>query len=134
MDPRLRADETLAHARARGAFVVTPDNATSPMDASTTVRIPREVIEGSVPDGTDPDSTVVIPHPGQQQAGQQHPGQQQTAQQQAGQQQAEQQQAWPTTDQGGQGPPNPYRAQRGPDEFGPLGSQATQQQFPPPPQ
>ena len=38
MDPRLRADEALARARARGAFVVTPDNATSPMDAANTVR------------------------------------------------------------------------------------------------
>lgn len=43
MDPRLRADEILARSRARGAFVVTPDNATSPMDASTTQRIPREI-------------------------------------------------------------------------------------------
>ncbi|WP_460961526.1 hypothetical protein [Parasphingorhabdus pacifica] len=95
---------------------MTPDNATSPMDASTTVRIPREVVDGSVPEGTDPDSTVVIPHPPQQ----------------SGQQQTDQQQMWPTTDQGGQEPPNPYRAQRGADEFGPLGSQAAQQQFPPP--
>ena len=114
MDPRLRADETLARARARGAFVVTPDNATSPMDASTTVRIPREVVDGAREE-QDPD-TVVLPHPSQQQ---------------------EAAQGWPTTDYGQQAPPemppNPYRAQRAPHEFGPLGSQAAQQ-FPPPPQ
>ncbi|RCW39196.1 hypothetical protein DFQ14_11732 [Halopolyspora algeriensis] len=59
MDPRNRADDTLAHARARGAFVVTPDSATSPMDASSTVRIPRELIDEA---DRDPDSTVVLPH------------------------------------------------------------------------
>lgn len=52
MDPRYRADETLARARARGAFVVTPDNATSPMDAAQTQRIPREVVSGDDPDPT----------------------------------------------------------------------------------
>lgn len=55
MDPRDQADEALARARERGAFVVTPDNATSPMDASSTVRIAREVIED-----VDPESTMVI--------------------------------------------------------------------------
>lgn len=60
MDPRNRADETLARSRARGAFVVTPDSATSPMDASNTVRIPRESVEKA--DRQDPDSTMVIPH------------------------------------------------------------------------
>lgn len=63
MDPRNRADEALARARARGAFVVTPDNATSPMDASSTVRIPREIIDDV--DG-DPDSTMVIAQSPQQ--------------------------------------------------------------------
>ena len=58
MDPRSRADELLARARARGAFVVTPDNMTSPMDASSTVRIPRATIAEA--SGADPDSTMVI--------------------------------------------------------------------------
>jgi hypothetical protein len=59
MDPRDRADETLARASARGAFVITPDNATSPMDASATVRIPRGLINGSAQQ--DPNSTAAIP-------------------------------------------------------------------------
>jgi hypothetical protein len=59
MDPRRRADEALARASARGAFVVTPDNATSPMDSSATVRIPRETItQGSEP---DPEDTAAFP-------------------------------------------------------------------------
>lgn len=117
MDPRLRADETLARARARGAFVVTPDNATSPMDASTTLRIPRDIVDGSDPGDHDPDSTVVLPHPQQQAAPRQgYP--------QGGQQQDSD--GWPTTDYAQQAPPEPYHAQRGPNEFGPLGSQATQ--------
>lgn len=58
MDPRSRADELLARAGARGAFVVTPHNMTSPMDASQTVRIPRAGLPGA---GQDPDSTIVIP-------------------------------------------------------------------------
>ncbi|GAA2816645.1 hypothetical protein [Saccharopolyspora taberi] len=109
MDPRLRADEALARARARGAFVVTPDNATSPMDASTTVRIPRDVVENS-----DPDHTQVI---SQSQPMPTVPP-------------APQQTGWPTDDPQQQVPPNPYQAQRGPGEFGPLGSRAAQQQYP----
>lgn len=58
MDPRNRADEALARSRARGAFVVTPDSATSPMDAAKTVRIPRESLRDL--EGTDPNSTAVI--------------------------------------------------------------------------
>lgn len=82
MDPRDRADETLARARARGRFVVTPESATSPMDAASTVRIPREVVSAAERGGGDPNSTRVLAHPGQQvnpQAGQQNgwPGQQQ---------------------------------------------------------
>ncbi|MBE9376372.1 hypothetical protein IQ251_18125 [Saccharopolyspora sp. HNM0983] len=60
MDPRHRADEALARARARGAFVVTPDNATSPMDAASTVRIPREMIAGSE-ETTPPTDTFPVP-------------------------------------------------------------------------
>lgn len=121
MDPRNRADETLARARARGAFVVTPDNATSPMDASNTVRIPREQINNADQDDIDPDSTVVLPYPdGQGQApSQQQPGQQE-----------DQHTGWPTDDYEQQTPvlpPNPYQAQRGANQFGPLGSQAAQQ-------
>ncbi|MGI8308231.1 hypothetical protein [Saccharopolyspora hattusasensis] len=118
MDPRRRADEALARARARGAFVVTPDNATSPMDAASTVRIPREVVNQA----DSADTTQVLPPQGQQP--QQHP------QQQSLRQRLEPQHGgWPTEDYG-QGqqhlPPNPYHTQRGPNEFGPLGSQANQ--------
>ncbi|MER7015977.1 hypothetical protein ABT324_31480 [Saccharopolyspora sp. NPDC000359] len=118
MDPRLRADEALARARARGAFVVTPDNATSPMDAANTVRIPRDVVDQA---DSPPDTTQVIPSSGP--PPQQHPHPQY-------QQADPQQQAWPTEDYGQGLPPNPYHAQRGPNEFGPLGSQANQQQYP----
>ncbi|MEU6268928.1 hypothetical protein [Saccharopolyspora shandongensis] len=111
MDPRLRADEALARARARGAFVVTPDNAISPMDAASTVRIPRDVVSQADP----ADTTQVLPggHPRQQP-----------------QRQEPQHGGWPTEDyeQGQQNlPPNPYQAHRAPHEFGPLGSQAGQQ-------
>jgi hypothetical protein len=44
MDPRERADAALARARARGAFVVTPESAISPMDAASTLQIPRVVV------------------------------------------------------------------------------------------
>ncbi|NIH82446.1 hypothetical protein [Amycolatopsis viridis] len=59
MDPRDRADALLARAQSRGAFVVTPDAATSPMDASTTQQIPRSVVAKI--DEEDPDSTAVVP-------------------------------------------------------------------------
>ncbi|CAM05640.1 hypothetical protein A8924_6820 [Saccharopolyspora erythraea NRRL 2338] len=179
MDPRLRADEALARARARGAFVVTPDNATSPMDASTTVRIPRTVVEQS-----DSDSTQVFPQSQQSQSGSQqshsgpqhggphhnqqsghqhhpqpqqghshpqqghghsqggghgrsqgqghgHPqghGQGQQVHGQGQQGQTQQATAWPSEDPQDV-PLNPYQAQRGPGEFGPLGSRAAQQHY-----
>ncbi|GAB2680214.1 hypothetical protein GCM10027271_46780 [Saccharopolyspora gloriosae] len=179
MDPRDRADETLARARARGTFVVTPDNASSPMDASTTVRIPRTVVAAADQAPADTDSTMAIPQSArqqqrpeqrqqsqtgqqqaqagqpqsqsqtgqqqaqsgqaQQQTGQQYSGQQQPAPQQAGQyggrqqgqQPSSQQQhndgySWPAEDYG-QLPPNPYQAQRGEGQFGPLGSRAARQ-------
>src|SRR5262249_38652120 len=44
MDPLERADAALARARARGAFVVTPESAVSPMDAASTLQIPRVVV------------------------------------------------------------------------------------------
>ncbi|WP_435119925.1 hypothetical protein [Amycolatopsis thermoflava] len=59
MDPRDRADALLARAQSRGAFVVTPDAATSPMDASTTQQIPRNVVNEI--DNDDPDTTAVVP-------------------------------------------------------------------------
>lgn len=65
MDPRVRADQALARARARGAFVVTPDNAISPMDAASTVRIPRNLVTG--PGQGDPESTMAFPNPVQEQ-------------------------------------------------------------------
>ncbi|WP_033293281.1 hypothetical protein [Amycolatopsis jejuensis] len=56
MDPRDRADALLARARSRGTFVVTPDNMTSPMDASNTQQIPRSVVSD-----LDPDTTTQLP-------------------------------------------------------------------------
>ncbi|WP_236795771.1 hypothetical protein [Amycolatopsis sp. GM8] len=60
MDPRERADALLARARARGAFVVTPEDAVSPMDASNTQQIPRSVVDKIDHEG-DPDVTAVVP-------------------------------------------------------------------------
>ncbi|HEX4724599.1 MAG TPA: hypothetical protein VH333_18925 [Pseudonocardiaceae bacterium] len=57
MDPRERADRALARARARGAFVVTPDDAISPMDAASTLQIPRSVVAAA----DQADNTMVIP-------------------------------------------------------------------------
>lgn len=63
MDPRERADATLARARARGAFVVTPESAISPMDAANTVQIPRTLVS-AVDRDDDPEVTMVVPAPG----------------------------------------------------------------------
>lgn len=59
MDPRDRADAILARARARGAFVVTPESAVSPMDAASTLQIPRTVV--SAADERDTETTMVVP-------------------------------------------------------------------------
>jgi hypothetical protein len=59
MDPRERADAILARARARGAFVVTPESAVSPMDAASTLQIPRAVVMAA--DNHDPEATMVVP-------------------------------------------------------------------------
>lgn len=59
MDPRERADATLARARARGAFVVTPESAISPMDATSTLQIPRSLV--AAVDNGDPEATMVVP-------------------------------------------------------------------------
>jgi hypothetical protein len=56
MDPRERADAILARARARGAFVVTPESAVSPMDAANTLQIPRAVVAAA----DDPEATMVV--------------------------------------------------------------------------
>jgi hypothetical protein len=63
MDPRERADAILARARARGAFVVTPESAVSPMDAANTLQIPRAVVAAA--DERDAETTMVVPavHP-----------------------------------------------------------------------
>jgi hypothetical protein len=63
MDPRERADAILARARARGAFVVTPESAVSPMDAASTLQIPRAVVAAA--DERDSETTMVVPavHP-----------------------------------------------------------------------
>ncbi|HEY0808233.1 MAG TPA: hypothetical protein VGD84_24410, partial [Pseudonocardiaceae bacterium] len=57
MDPRERADAALARARARGTFVVTPDDAISPMDAASTLQIPRSVVTAADQD----ENTMIIP-------------------------------------------------------------------------
>lgn len=57
MDPRERADRALARARARGAFVVTPDDAISPMDAASTLQIPRSVVAAA----DQAENTMIIP-------------------------------------------------------------------------
>lgn len=61
MDPRERADAALARARARGAFVVTPESAISPMDAASTLQIPRTVVVANDERQNDPDATMVVP-------------------------------------------------------------------------
>lgn len=60
MDPRDRADAALSRARARGAYVVTPENAISPMDASNTQQIPRSVVDEADLRAIDPDATTVV--------------------------------------------------------------------------
>ena len=61
MDPLERADAALARARARGAWVVTPESAVSPMDAANTLQIPRIVVDDNDRPATDPDATLVVP-------------------------------------------------------------------------
>lgn len=57
-----RADQALARAQARRAGVVTPDSATSPMDQTSTVRIPRALVDAADPEA-DPEATVIIRNP-----------------------------------------------------------------------
>lgn len=61
MDALDRADRALARAQARRAEIVTPDSATSPMDETGTVQIPRSMVEAADPQCADPDATMVIP-------------------------------------------------------------------------
>lgn len=63
MDPRERAEAALARARARGSYVVTPDTAVSPMDAKSTLQIPRSVILAAAGLEDDPEATMVVPAP-----------------------------------------------------------------------
>jgi hypothetical protein len=63
MDPRERADAALARARARGAYVVTPEDAISPMDAANTLQIPRVVVSALDNQQPDPEATMVVGHP-----------------------------------------------------------------------
>lgn len=60
MDALSRADRTLAHALAQRDGVVTPDSATSPMDETSTVQIPRATITAADPQVRDPESTLVM--------------------------------------------------------------------------
>lgn len=123
MDPRDRADQALARARERRAYVVTPETAISPMDAQSTVQIPRVAVRAAESgERRDPESTVVLdprqlasnpsnptpwpPIPGQsgelsqQQHGSQHHG----GQQFGTDQQVWPQQYWPGQPFGGQSP------------------------------
>lgn len=61
MDPRERAEVALARARARGSYVVTPDDAISPMDAKNTLQIPRSLIVAAARRDDDPEATMVVP-------------------------------------------------------------------------
>jgi hypothetical protein len=74
MDPLDRADAALARARARGAFVVTPEDAVSPMDAANTLQIPRTVVAEIDREQGDLGDTMVVPQsPLQSQPTQQQP-------------------------------------------------------------
>ncbi|MGH3919898.1 MAG: hypothetical protein ACRDSG_12830 [Pseudonocardiaceae bacterium] len=65
MDALKRADQVLARARARRADIVTPDSATSPMDQTNTVQIPRVMVAAADPRTANPDvdsdDTMAIP-------------------------------------------------------------------------
>jgi|GraSoiStandDraft_4_1057263.scaffolds.fasta_scaffold297176_2 hypothetical protein len=61
MDPRERADAALARAAARGTYVVTPESAISPMDATSTLQIPRAVVNAADRAEHDPEATMVVP-------------------------------------------------------------------------
>lgn len=67
MDPRDRADAMLARARARRGYIVTPDDAVSPMDASSTLQIPRAVVT-DLDDVEEAGPTASIPSPHARQA------------------------------------------------------------------
>lgn len=60
MDPLDRADAALARARARGAFVVTPEDAVSPMDAANTLQIPRTVVAAIDREEGDLRDTMIV--------------------------------------------------------------------------
>ncbi|MGH3493043.1 MAG: hypothetical protein ACRDRL_20515 [Sciscionella sp.] len=64
MDPRDRADALLAKARARRGGVVTPQDATSPMDADNTDQFPRTLIEGLDRREREEPVTASLPAPG----------------------------------------------------------------------
>jgi hypothetical protein len=62
MDPLERADAMLARARSRGAFVVTPESAVSPMDAASTLQLPRMVVTSN-DERQSGDDTIETPVP-----------------------------------------------------------------------
>ncbi len=62
MDPRDRADAMLARARARRGYIVTPEDAVSPMDAANTLQIPRSVV-AAADHPPDVERTTSIPAP-----------------------------------------------------------------------
>lgn len=126
MDPRDRADAALARARSRGVYVVTPDDAVSPMDAVNTQQIPRGVVE-AIDGQQNPDSTMVIS--GGVAAGQQSPQRQPAPQHQ----QQYPQQQMPT--QPMQQPhPHPQQLPPMPQQHPPTQPMRQQQQQPPQPE
>ena len=125
MDPRDRAEAALARARARGAHVVTPDDAVSPMDAANTLQIPRVVVDAL--DSGSPDTTMILPAEGKTQplrTAHQQAVQQQVTQQNAAQQAQQQAQQRGAQQRAGQQPGQ----QKQPTQ--PLPAQS-QQQLPP---
>ena len=59
MDALKRADQVLAHARARRADIVTPDSATSPMDQADTAQLPQVMVVAADPRTVNPDDTII---------------------------------------------------------------------------
>lgn len=52
----------LARARARRGYVVTPDDAVSPMDAASTQQIPRTVVTALDEEDAGPTASIPSPH------------------------------------------------------------------------
>jgi hypothetical protein len=124
MDPRERADAALARARARGAFVVTPEDAISPMDATSTLQIPRIVVSSLDQRDNDAEATMVVQHP----LAQSQPTQSQPSPRPPFQQQHHPQQYPPPQQQAQQpGPPRQPEPEQQPEGMVPTVKQQPQQ-------